>query len=62
MDKYLTIFSEQLDAAFNPETLFPDKKNDIMGWLKRKFIIIKNIKKHRKEISTVNNNSEVEYA
>jgi len=62
MDKYLTMFSEQLDKEFKPETLFPGKEFFIMGWVKRKFIIRKNGKKHQEETSTVNNIAKVEYA
>ena len=36
MDKYLTLFTGQLDAVFDPETLFPGKKVHTMGWLGRK--------------------------
>jgi hypothetical protein len=62
MDKYLTIYSEQLDIAFKPETLFPDKEFYIMEWLKRKLAIRKKAKKHLKGDSTVNNIVEVEFA
>jgi hypothetical protein len=37
MDKYLTIFTGQLDRVFDPETLFPDKKVYTSGWLNQKF-------------------------
>lgn len=61
MDKCLTIFSDQLDAAFKPETLCPDKKFYIIGWLMRQLIIRKHRKKDLKENSTVNNTAKVEY-
>jgi hypothetical protein len=52
MDKYLTIFTGQLDMVFDPETLFPDKKVHTTGWLNRKLrkrpVIIK-IKKKQHE-------------
>lgn len=61
MDKYLTIFTEQLDKEFKPETLFPDKGFYTMEWLKREFIIRKNRKKQAKKNSTLNITAEVEY-
>lgn len=62
MDKYLTMFSKQLDKEFKPETLFRGKEFYIMGWLKRKFIIRKNGKKNLNENSMVNKTAVVEYA
>ena len=62
MDKYLTMFSEELDAAFDPETLFPEKGFCTMRWLKLKLMIRKNIKKLCTEDSTVNKNAAIKYA
>ena len=49
MDKYLTLFTGELDAAFDPETLFRSKKVHPKGWLIRIFgkkgILINKIKK-----------------
>jgi hypothetical protein len=62
MDKYLTMFSEELDAAFNPETLFPEKDFYTMRWLKLKLMVRKNVKKLFNENSTVNKNAAIKYA
>ena len=62
MDKYLTMFSEDLDTAFNPETLFPEKDFYTMRWLKLKLMVRKNVKKLFNENSTVNKNAAIKYA
>ena len=62
MDKYLTMFSEDLDTAFNPETLFPEKDFYTMRWLKLKLMVRKNINKLFNETSTVNKNAAIKYA
>jgi hypothetical protein len=36
MDRYLTLFNAELDAAFDPEKLFPVKKTS-RGWFRYKF-------------------------
>jgi hypothetical protein len=61
MDNYLRIFSEELDAAFNSETFFPDKKIFIKDWLKRKFIMRKRRKSLGKN-STIKSTLEINYA
>ncbi len=49
MDKYLTLFTRELDAAFDPETLFRSQKVHTKGWLihifGKKGIVINKIKK-----------------
>lgn len=61
MDNCLTTFTEQLDAAFDPETLFPDKKFYIMTWLKGKFITRKYVKEHLGEKSELNDSDKIKY-
>lgn len=61
MDKYLTLFTEQLDAKFNPETIFPEKKSKTREWLKRNFTIRKYGKKSHDKKTTVNRGGELEY-
>ena len=61
MDNYLKMFSEELDAAFNSETLFPDKKIFIKDWLKQKLIMRKQGKNLEKN-STINSTVEIDYA
>lgn len=46
MDKYLTIFTEQLDTEFKTETLFQGKNFSTRGWVYQKF----NISKYRKRL------------
>jgi hypothetical protein len=53
MDNYLANFTEELDEAFAPETLFPDKELSILGWLNRKFFGRKNEKQQQDLTSTV---------
>ncbi|HRP56424.1 hypothetical protein [Agriterribacter sp.] len=60
MDKYLTMFSEHLDAAFKPETLFPEKKIRVREWIQRKFSTEKNAEKNNKKRSVINNTAEIE--
>ena len=62
MDKYLTMFSGQLDKEFKPETFFPDKEFDFMEWLKRKFITLKNVKKYPEENARINKRVDVKSA
>lgn len=46
MDKYLTMFTDQFDKEFKPESLFPNRKFSIRNWLYRKF----NISKYQKKL------------
>jgi hypothetical protein len=62
MDNYLILFTGELDEAFKPETLFPEKKSSIREWLRRNFTIRKTGKKHQEETSTTYSRAEVEYA
>lgn len=57
MDKYLTMFSEHLDAAFKPEILFPDKKVRFKEWIQRKFSAVKHIVKNNKRRRSITNNT-----
>lgn len=51
MDKYLEMFSEQLDEAFKPETIFPQKQKNTRDWMKNKFISIMAGDREMKEVS-----------
>jgi len=62
MDKSITMFSEQLDVAIKPETLFPDKKVYTKECVLLKFISGKNRKKNANERPVINNAAQAEPA
>jgi hypothetical protein len=62
MDKYLTNFTAQLDAAFDTETLFRDRRNDIIGWFKQKFHNKRTVIKTRQVLTVGMNPPTVDFS
>ena len=62
MDKYLEMFSTQLDEAIKPETPIPAEKVKAIGWYRRKCIARRNSHRRREDTLAASHNSSIMYS
>ena len=62
MDKYLEMFSGQLDEAIKPETPIPAEKVRAIGWFRRKFTARRNSNRRLEDTLAAGHNSNIMYS